>query len=133
MRDAQIAAKLRKSVSDPPLEGKKEIKIRKERTPESKVIESMRKDSDYSRKERLQEARDTNIVVKVENVQHNHGSSQERLVEKSYSPKKQSLDKVHEKVQPQDNINLERINKPGFPKESPGYENVSDMEPSPQW
>ncbi|KAL4222446.1 Cyclin-dependent kinase 12 [Mactra antiquata] len=135
MRDAQIAAKLRKSVSDLPVESKKEMKIKRERTPvqEGKSTESIVKNPEYSRKERLQDAREANIVVKVENVQHNHSSTQERLVEKSYSPKRQSGGgdiKVHEKIM--EPANTERNEKPVFIKESPGYENVSDVEPSPQ-
>ena len=133
LRDAQIAANLRKSVSDMPLDSKKEMKIKKERTPERKSLEPSRKEPEYSRKERLQDARDANIVVKVENVQHNHGSMPDsRQMDPVYSPKRQAPERVHDmdlftgkggRMEEKPNV--------APPKDSPGYENVSDIEPSP--
>lgn len=132
LRDAQIAAKLRKSVTD--LDSmKKDVKIKKERTPERKSVEPVRKEPEYSRKERLQDAREANIVVKVENIQHNHGSIPEnRLSESVYSPTRQMLERGHDlESVPAPAERFEE--KPGIalPKDSPGYENVSDVEPSP--
>lgn len=138
LRDAQMAATLRKSVSDLPIpmESKRELKIPKERTPEP----------EYSRKERLLEAREANIIVKVENIQHNHGTAtslaETRQLEPIYSPKRQPLERVVrqpiERVPDIQNVDpvpasVERNEKPNvtLPKDSPGFENVSDVEQSP--
>ena len=87
MRDAQIAAKLRQSVKDDiPVE--KKIRVKKERTPELVKQEPVHREPEFSRKERLLDARDANIVVKVENIHHNHGEVyEERRVEKNESPR----------------------------------------------
>lgn len=154
MRDAQIAAKLRQSVSDLQPDIKKE-RIKREHTPpDSKMLEPVSREPEYSRKERLQEARETNIVVKVENVQHSYSErelrdiAEKRHVEQNHeSPNKR---RSHERMsQPRDtrdmgkhfvNSNSDRMQydikniqdlplPPG--PASPGYESASDLEPSP--
>lgn len=131
LRDAQIAAKLRKSVSD--LDSKRDVKVKKERTPERKSLEPVRKEPEYSRKERLQDAREANIVVKVENIQHNHGSVLEsRQLESVYSPKRTTVERKYELENvPIPNERIEEKPNIALPRDSPGYENVSDVEPSP--
>ena len=87
MRDAKIAANLRQSVKeDIPFD--KKVKVKKERSPESVKQEPLHKEPEFSRKERLLDARDANIIVKVENIHHNHGETyhEERRVEKNESP-----------------------------------------------
>ncbi|XP_052802301.1 cyclin-dependent kinase 12-like [Mya arenaria] len=139
MRDAQLAAKLRHSSSK-----HEDIKVKHERAePPSpdrsrKTVEPpLIKEPEYSRKERLQDARQSNIVVKVENVQHQHnhrGSSQTRLLEAPIdSPKRLPPEKIPEKEF------MNEVRPSALPpmhqhvslaKDSP-YENVSDVEPSP--
>lgn len=157
MRDAQIAAKLRQSVKeDIPLLDKK-IRVKRERTPEIIKQEPVHKEPEFSCKERLLDARGANIVVKVENVHHNHGDiCEERRVEKNESPRPAPHEPViHESVpretfheEPiQDNhrnndrdyVNNSHTDKPHtllnlpLPKVSPDFdvESVSDAEPSP--
>lgn len=121
-----LAEKLRQSREN--FDTRDELKQKKERlTPDTKSLE--RKEPEYSRKERLNDAREANIVIKVENVQHNHKKAVEGRLRETDSPKKVGTDKVQEKMP----SSLEGL-KPGVKaevKDSPGYENVSDIEPSP--
>ena len=133
MRDAQmLAAKLRQSREN--LESREEMKVKKEPlTPERKSLEPVRKEPEYSRKERLKDARESDIVVKVDNVQQNHKNMENRLIREPIdSPRKTPVDRekfnILEKSDHKAGLksnSLERV------KDSPGYENVSDMEPSP--
>ena len=158
MRDAQLADKLRQSVKeDIPLE--KKVRVKKERSPEIIVKqEPIHKEPEFSRKERLLDARD--IVVKVENVQHNHGEAyhEERRVEKNVTPPPRLV--PHEPIKrepiPQETYRHEPIHDSQrtngrdyvdhsavdgrhkllelpLPKVSPAFdvESVSDAEPSP--
>ena len=156
MRDAQIAAKLRQSVKeDIPFD--KKVRVKKERSPEIVKQEPVHKEPEFSRKERLLDARD--IVVKVENVQHNHGEAyhEERRVEKNVSPPRLV---PHEPIKrepvPQETYRQEPVHDSHrtngrdyvdhsamdsrhklldlpLPKVSPAFdvESVSDAEPSP--
>ena len=107
MRDAQIAAKLRQSVKEGiPVE--KKSRVKKERTPEIIHVksEAAHREPEFSRKERLLDARD--IVVKVENIHHNHGEVyEERRVEKNESPRPVPHEPVKRESEPQETYHHE--------------------------
>jgi len=127
IRDAQKAAKLRHSQS----KHDDVVRIKREHiSPElRRSMEPISaKEPEYSRKERLLDARDSNIVVKVENVQHNHRSIPQRTPDERPmdSPKKLPPEKLPEKPY----FNDAKLPQMAPAKDSP-YENVSDVEPSP--
>ena len=101
MRDAQIAASLRQSGNDlnVSMERKKEFKQKLERTSltpprDRRSAEQSNREPEYSKKERLLEAMEANIVVKVENVKHDSPSKKEkRQVEEKKTVKSGSLDR----------------------------------------
>lgn len=132
MRDAQmLAAKLRQSREN--LESREELKLKKEPlTPDRKSLEPSRKEPEYSRKERLKDARESDIVVKVENVQHNHKNLVDSSRPRDHVDSPRSIPVEREKLSMLDKSD-KAVVKPNSSevKESPGYENVSDIEPSP--
>ena len=154
MKEAQLADKLRQSVK----EDIPKVRVKKDRSPELIVKqEPSHKEPEFSRKERLLDARD--IVVKVENVQHNHGDAyhEERRVEKNVSPprlmphepiKREPLPQEayrHEPIHDSQRTNgrdyvdhsaadgRHKLLELPLPKVSPAFdvESVSDAEPSP--
>ncbi|XP_052248155.1 cyclin-dependent kinase 12-like isoform X2 [Dreissena polymorpha] len=131
MRNQQLASRHSSSKMDDAIIAK----VKKEKhshTPDSRatsVETSLQKEPEYSRKERLQDARESNIVVKIENPDHNHRHVSESML--STTPK-DSQRKAPE-ADYSKNMVVEAslpVSKIPPPKDSP-YESVSDVEPSP--